>query len=145
MAVTAHAYPQFQQKALTKTVNVSTDALKVMLLSAYTFANTHATMADVVAAGTEATGTGYTAGGQALTSVTLSTPTGTVTTLTCANPSWTTSTITAAFAVFYDAAGGTNATNYPICYWDFGGSQSSSAGTYTLTISGSGLYTVTSS
>jgi len=37
-----------------------------MLLSAYTFSNTHATMADVLAAGTEATGTGYTAGGQAL-------------------------------------------------------------------------------
>lgn len=144
MAVTAKTFPQFQQKAGTKLVNVSTDALKVMLLSAYTFANTHATMTDVLAAGTEVTGTGYTAGGQALTGVTLTT-TGTVTTLTAANPSWGASTITAAFAVFYDAQGGTNATSYPFCYWDFGGAQSSSAGAFTLTVNGSGLYTVTSS
>lgn len=144
MAVTAHAYPQFQQKAGTKAANLATDSLKVMLLSAYTFAATHATMTDVKAAGTEATGTGYTAGGVALSSVTFTTS-GTVTTLTAANPSWAASTITAAYAVFYDAQGGTDATNYPICYWDFGGSQSSSAGTFTLTVSGSGLYQVTSS
>ena len=144
MAVSAHAFPAIQQKLGTKAVNLSTDSLKVMLLSAYTYANTHTTMTDVLGAGTEASGTGYTAGGQALTSVTLTT-TGTVTTLTCANPSWATSTITASFAVFYDAAGGTNATNFPICYWDFGGSQSSSAGAFTLTVNGSGLYTITAS
>lgn len=144
MAVTAHTYPQLEQKAGTKSVNLSSDSLKVMLLSAYTFANTHATMTDVKAAGTEVTGTGYTAGGQALTSVSFTTS-GTVTTLTAANPSWASSTITAAYAVFYDAAGGTDATDYPICYWDFGGSQSSSAGTFTLTINASGLYQVTSS
>lgn len=145
MAVTAVTFPQFQQKAGTKLVNVSTDSLKVMLLSAYTFANTHATMADVVAAGTEISGTGYTAGGQALTSVSFST-TGTVTKLTCANPAWTTATLTNVnYAVFFDAAGGTNATNYPICYWNLGGAQSVTGGTFTLTINASGLYTVTSS
>lgn len=144
MAVTAHAYPQFQQKLGTKTVNLSTDSLKVMLLSAYTFANTHATITDVLGAGTEATGTAYSAGGQALTSVTLSTS-GTVTTLTAANPSWAASSISAAFAVFYDAQGGTNATNFPFCYWDLGGTLTSSAGAFTLTVNGSGLYAVTSS
>jgi hypothetical protein len=144
VAVTAHAYPQIQQKLATKAVNLSTDALKVMLLSAYTPAVTHTTMTDVLAAATEATGTAYTAGGQALTSVSLTTS-GTVTTLTCANPSWASSTITAAFAVFYDATGGTNATNFPLVYWDFGGNQSSSNGTFTLTINASGLYQVTSS
>lgn len=144
MAVVAHSYPQAQQKMGTKAVNLSTDSLKVMLLTAYTFTNTHATMTDVLAAGTETSGTGYTAGGQALTSVAFTT-TGTVTTLTAANPSWAASTITAAFAVFYDAAGGTNATNYPFCYWDFGGSSSSSAGAFTLTVNGSGLYQITSS
>ena len=144
MALTAHAYPQAQQKMGTKTLNLSSDSLKVMLLSAYTFANTHATMADVLAAGTEVTGTGYTAGGQALTSVTFTTS-GTVTTLTCASPAWSSSTITASYAVFYDAAGGTNATNIPLCYWDFGGAQSSSAGTFTLTVAGGGLVATTSS
>jgi hypothetical protein len=128
----------------TKAVNLSTDALKVMLLASYTPANTHVTMTDVLAAGTEATGTAYTAGGLALTSVSLTTSAA-VTTLTCANPSWAASTITAAYAVFYDSSGGTNATNFPIVYWDFGGSQSSSNGTFTLTINASGLYQVTSS
>lgn len=144
MAVTAHVYPQIQQKMGTKAVALNTDALKVMLLATYTYANTHVTMADVVAAGTEATGTGYTAGGLALTGVTLTTS-GFVTTLTCASPSWATSTITAAAAVFYDAAGGTNATNFPIVHWDLGGSQSSSGAAFTLTISGSGLLTLTAS
>lgn len=142
MAVTAHFYPKTQEALAKAAANLSTDSLKVMLLSAYTFSNTHATMADVLAAGTEATGTGYTAGGQALTSVTLSTS-GNVTTLDCADPSWPTSTITAAFAVFYDAAGGTDSTNIPICYWDLGGSQSSTDGAFTLTINASGLVTDT--
>lgn len=144
MSVTSFAYPQVQQKLATKAVNLSTDSLKVMLLTGYTFAATHATMADVLAAGTEATGTAYTAGGQALTSVTLATS-GQVTTLDCADPSWAASSITAAFAVFYDAAGGTDSTNFPICYWDLGGSQTSAAGAFTLTINASGLYRITAS
>lgn len=144
MSLSAHVYPEFQQKALTKVVNLSSDTLKVMLMSAYTFAATHATMTDVKGAGTEASGTGYTAGGATLASVSVATS-GDVTTLTCTSPTWTTSTITAAYAVFYDAQGGTDSTNYPICYWDFGGNVSSTAATFTLTISGSGLVTLTTS
>lgn len=144
MAVTAHAYPQIQQKLATKAINLSTDSLKVMLLSAYTYSSAHATMADVKAAGTEATGTAYTAGGQAVASVTLATS-GNVTTLDAADPSWAASTISAAHAVFYDAAGGTDATNFPIAHWDFGGTQSSTAAAFTLTLSASGLYTITAS
>lgn len=143
MAVTAKTFPQFAQKLATKTVNLSTDSLKVMLLSSYAYANTQTSIADVLAAGSEVTGAGYTAGGQALSSVTLSTS-GAVTTLDAADVSWASSTITAAYAVFFDAVGGTNATNYPFCYWDFDGSQSSSAGTFTLTLSASGLYSFTS-
>lgn len=144
MAVTAHVYPQAQQKLLTKSMNLATDALKVMLLASYTYANTHATMTDVLAAGTEASGTGYTTGGQALASVTVSTSSS-VTTFTSANPSWATSTITAAYAVFYDAQGGTNSTNFPVAYWDLGGSQVSNAGTFALTVNGSGIVTFTAS
>lgn len=144
MAVTAHVYPKFQETAIKKGVNLATDSLKVALFSAYTFANTHASMTDVKGAGTEASGTGYTAGGQALASVTVSTS-GTVTTFTCANPSWSSSSISAAYAVFYDAQGGTDATNIPIAYWDFGGTQTSSSGAFTLTINGSGVATFTAS
>lgn len=145
MAVTAHTYPQTLLRAInSKTIDLDTDSLKVMLFTAYTYANTHATMTTVKAAGTETSGTGYTAGGVALTSVTASTS-GFVTTLTCANPSWTTATFSAAHAVFYDAAGGTDATNYPVAHWDLGGTQSVTAGTFTLTISGTGLLTITGS
>lgn len=144
MTVTAHAYPQIQQKLATKAVNLSTDALKVMLLTAYTYANTHASITDVLAAGTEvAAGGTYATGGLALSGVSLST-TGFVTTLTCTSPTWAASTITAAHAIFYDAAGGTNATNFPFVHWDLGGSQVSSNGAFTLTVNASGLYQVTS-
>lgn len=138
MAIVAHAYPQAVQKLATKQLNLSTDSLKVLLLASYTAASSHATMADVLAAATEASGTGYTSGGQALSSVSVATS-GNLTTLTCANPTWPTSTITAAYAVFYDAQGGTNSSNIPLVYWDFGGSQASAAGTFTIGINASGL------
>jgi hypothetical protein len=144
MPVTAHIYPKFQESAVKKGVNVATDSLKVMLLSAYTFANTHATMADVKGAGTEASGTGYTAGGQALSSVTVSTS-GNVTTIDCADPSWASSSVAAAYAVFYDAQGGTDSTNIPIACWDFGETKTSDDGTFTLTINASGVATLTAS
>lgn len=144
MALSAHVYPEAQQSLASKALNLSSDSLKVLLMASYTFATSHATMTAVKAAGTEASGTGYTAGGVALTGVSLSTS-GEVTTLTCTSPSWGSSTITAAYAVFYDAQGGTDATNVPLVYWDFGGSQSSTAGTFTLTINASGLLTFTAS
>jgi hypothetical protein len=147
MAVTAHVYTKLTKSLADKLANLETDALKVMLLSAYTVGSTQDTaqfVSDVLAVGTEASGTGYTAGGQALTSVTL-TASGHVYTLTAANPSWTSSTITASYALFLDSTPGSNATNPVICYWDFGGAQSSSSGTFTLTISGSGLCTFTGS
>lgn len=142
MAVTAHTYPEFSYHALSKAVNLSSDSLKVMLFSAYTYSNSHSTMTDVKGAGTEASGTGYTAGGQALSGGTLSYASG-VTTFTCSNPVWSSSSIAAAYAVFYDAQGGTDASNFPFGCWDFGGTDTSSAGTFTLSVNGSGLYTIT--
>lgn len=142
MTLAAHLFPEFNQKALTKAVNLSSDSLKVTLFSAYTFANSHATMTDVYGAGTETSGTGFTAGGQALTSVSLST-TGLVTTLTAANPSWSSATFSAAFAIFFDAQGGTNATNFPIAYWDFGTTISTTATTYLLAEASNGICTWT--
>lgn len=138
------AYLSLAKAVFNKEVDFDSDGVKVALLSsAYTPNQTAHDYFDDVSA-YEVSGTGYTAGGQALTSVALTT-TGTTTTLTCANPAWANSTITAAFAVFYDASGGTDATNLPVVFWDLGGSQSSSAGTFTLTINGSGLYQVSSS
>lgn len=145
MAVTAHVYTKLADSLTSKLVNLGSDTLKVMLLSSYTAGqDAHQFVSDVKGAGTEISGTGYSAGGQALSSVSLS-DSGHVRTLTCANPSWTTSTISAAYAVFYDSTPGTDATNPVICYWDFGGTFSDTAGTFTLTVNGSGLVTITGS
>lgn len=147
MAVTAHVYTKLADSLTQGLVDLDSDALKVMLLSAYTVGTTQDDaqyVSDITAVATEASGTGYTAGGVALSSVTW-TASGHVFTLDCADPSWASSTIDAAYALFYDSTPGTDATNPVLCYWDFGGTQSSSAGTYTLTINASGLLTVTGS
>lgn len=143
MSLTANAYPAFDLAALQAKIN-TTDTFKVMLLNGYTFANTHSTITDVKAAGTEASGTGYTAGGVTLTSIT-ATKSGWVVTFTCANPSWASSSITATDAVFYDAQGGSDATNIPAVHWSFGATVSSVSGTFTLTINVSGLRQTTAS
>lgn len=147
MAVTAHTYTKLATTLSKKLANLETDALKVALLSSYTITTSQDTAqfyADVVTAGVgvETSGTGYTAGGQALTSVSGSVSAH-VYTLTCANPVWTTSTISASHALFYDSTPGSAATNPVILFWDFGGTVSSTAASFTLTISGSGLLTLT--
>lgn len=165
MAVTAHVFPNFTQLMsegdATNNINLTSgvgtvDTCKVRLYTgtfnwvaateAYTTISQFSTNAGSGGGGalTEVSGTGYSI--QTLTSVNTSTS-GLVTTLTCANPAWTSSTFTAAYAAFYDyTAGASSDTNgILMCYWDFGGSQSVSGATFTLTISGSGLVTWTSS
>jgi hypothetical protein len=148
LAVTAHTYTKFGLSLATKKADLTADTIKVMLLSAYTVGTTQDTaqfVSDILSVGTEASGTGYTSGGVALVSPTF-TASGHVYTLTSGtNPSWASSTISAAYALFYDSTPGTNSTNPVICYWDFGGTSSSSAGTFTLSLSGSGIYTYTGS
>lgn len=144
---TAHVYTKFADSLAEKKANLTTDTLKVMLLSAYTVGSTQDTaqyLSDVLAVATEATGTGYTAGGQALSSVTW-TASGHVYTLDAADTVWTSSTITAAYAVIYDSTPGTNATNPVIGYLDFGASIPSTSGSYTITWNASGILTVTGS
>lgn len=157
MAVTAHVFPSATLKAATKVWNLGSggDTLKVGLATgtfnwvaateAYVTVSDFLTNAGSGGGGalTETAGTGYSR--QTLTSQTV-TDTGLVTTLTCANPSWTSSTFSAAYAFFYNAVVDTNdTTRNMICYWDLGGTDTVSSGTFTLTISGSGLVTWTSS
>lgn len=149
MAVTAHVFPQFQLGLASKLQNLSSDTLKVALSNTagpVTLATTGVQAAKLFTDWTsnvaaEITGTGYTAGGQTLTSV-ASSVTGNVWTFSAASPAWTTSTITANQAIFYDS---TASTEQLICFWDFGGAVSDTAGTFTLTVSGSGIVTATAS
>lgn len=150
MALTAHTYTKLAKSLVDKIADLDTDTLKVKLLSAYTVGTTQDTAqfeADVITAGVGvevSTGGGYTAGGVALSGVTF-TESGHVYTLTCTNPSWATATFAAAYALFIDTTPGSAATNPVLCYWDFGGTVTGGGGTYTLTISGSGLLTLTGS
>jgi hypothetical protein len=90
----------------------------------------------------ESTGTNYTAGGTALVSPAHSFGSGTMQ-LTGSNPSWATVTLSAVFGcLVYNS---TTATKYAFCWNYFGGSQSVTAGTFTVVWSGSGIlqYTLT--
>lgn len=147
MAVTAHVFPQFQLGLAQKLQNLGSDSIYAALSDAagpVTLATSGVQAAKLwtdwktnVAA--EITGTGYTAGGVLLTGVT-STVTGDVWTLTATSPSWSSSTLTANQIIFYD---NTASTIQLIAFADFGGAVSSTASTWTYTISGSGIVTAT--
>lgn len=149
MAVTAHTYTKAAETLANKEMDFDTDVIKCMLLSAYTVGTTQDTakyLGDVLSAGTEASGTGYTATGVALTGLAIST-TGRVTKLTGTIPAWNTTggTLAAAYAVFYDSTPASNATRPVLCFWDLGGTQTSSNGNFTLTVDSAGLVTLTGS
>jgi hypothetical protein len=159
MTVACHVFPAFIWQLGAKAVSLTGDTLMVGLIASGTYSYTGGAagtkpvhVADFLAGdGTNGaltevstTGTGYAR--QALTSVAVSPATdayttGTTYTLTCASPSWANSTISAKYAFFYDNSfgGGGDTLNLIMCYWDFGGTNSSSSGSFTLTISGSGL------
>lgn len=134
------AYTKFADSLAQKLVDLDSDTLKALLLTAYTPGrDTHQYVADVLGAGTEVVDANYTTGGETLTGVTW-TRSAHVWTLNCddvtlAGP------VTAAFAVFIDSTPGSDATNPVICYWDFGASVSTPG----LQIDGSGLLTATGS
>jgi hypothetical protein len=92
--------------------------------------------------GNEITGTGYTAGGVALSTLGHAFGSGTAQ-FTAANPAWTSATLAAVFGcLVYDS---TTTTKYAYCWNYFGGSQSVTAGTFTIVWSGSGIlqFTIT--
>jgi hypothetical protein len=56
---------------------------------------------------------------------------------------WTTASFTAAYGIIYDSTPGTSATNPLMWLIDFGGSQTVTAGTFTIQFSASGIATIT--
>lgn len=157
MAATQHFFPKFESTQLgLKTVNLTSDTLNVGLIASGTYTwgatpegqefvsdflggdGTHGALTEV-----STSGTGYTR--QALTSVTLS-ASGEVVTLTSANPAWSSATFSTVYGFIYDASvGGSDSAHPIILYWDFGGSQSVSGATFTITVNASGLVTWTAS
>ncbi len=128
-------YDSFWDDLMKSNVVPSTDTVYGMLTtSSYTPSKSaHAKRSDVT---NEVSGTGYTAGGQAL-SITLTAASGNsdLELVNMADVSWTTATITAAYLVAYKHRGGASSADN--LYWvvDFGGSFTSTAGTFTVHMS----------
>lgn len=149
MAVSAFVYPSFIDALNAKTVAVTTDTLKVMLISAGTYtwnttSQAHVHVSDFLAGSgagamteTSTSGTGYTRQTLATvaTSDVFSTP-HTYTSLTVSTaPNWTSASFSTTYAVFFDnTIGGTDSTNQLVAYWDLGGTQTVTASTFTLSL-----------
>lgn len=165
MAFTATVFTNWIDKmAGDSTINMDTDPFRVILASAATTGiaaarDTITTMTSLkaVTGWTEITtalgGSNYTQNanshlsGQALTSPTWTSSGHVWTWTTSTNPVWTTAgaAFNPAYAIFFDDIGATDATNFPVCYWDFGGAQVGTGGNFTLSINASGLMTATAS
>jgi len=142
MTVSAKWFGQALLKALNKEIDFDTDTVKVMLCtSTYTpNQDTHDYKDDVT---NEVTGVGYSAGGATLASKTIAYDAGTnIIKLDAADTSWSTSTITARYAVIYVDTG-VASTSPLLGYVDFGGDESSSAGTFLIQWSADGILKIT--
>lgn len=86
----------------------------------------------------EVSGTGYTAGGAVLTGTTVTAASGLVT-FDASNPTWASSTITDAMGgvIYHDLV-----TDELVCLMDFVTAASSSGGTFTIEIAGTGIFTL---
>lgn len=115
-------------------IDFDTDTFKAMLVqSGYTpNKTTHTKRSDVTS---EASGTGYTAGGTAVTCTVAKVTGSNNVTLTFSNPSWATATISAAGIVIYKSRGGASTADELVAFGDFGGTITSSGGTFAVTFS----------
>ena len=126
--------------------DLDADTIKVALVNA-TYAalsdatkRTHEFWSDVSGNEVGASGT-YSAGGSTLASKTSAQSAG-IYTFDAADPTaWTGATIAAAGCVIYQDTGGAATTDPLIAYLDFGGTITSTAGTFTLTFNASGIFT----
>lgn len=140
-------------KAHTGTVSSVTftaDVFKILLIKASPARTFDGTQTNVGTPGTgtpsasnvgtdEASGTGYTSGGFTLTNVSPTLSGSTALTTFSANPSWTTATFSATAAVIYNnsvrqGAAATPLGGRSISVHDFGGTQTVTAGTFTIVL-----------
>lgn len=146
MAVTAHVYGQFLLDIANKLANMSTDALKVALVTSTYTPNLDTDQYWSTPQANEISGTGYTAGGAALTSVTSTyDSTAHAWELKAANVSWPSSTLTARYAVIYDSTPGTAATDQLIAYVDFGANVVSTNAAFNINWAAAGIVNITTS
>jgi hypothetical protein len=153
MTAVAYAQPKFLLSHLgAKLVNMSTDTFKIGLIASGTLAARGTTegyefVSDLLANGgsalTEASGTGYSRLTLASVTWTLS---GLAVTFSAASVVYTSPSFIFEYGWIHDetASSGTDATRPLLALIDFGGTQTASGSTYTLTVTGSGLVAWTS-
>jgi hypothetical protein len=118
--------------ASTGAIDFDTDTFKMMLVtSTYTAVKTHTKRNAVT---NEVSGTGYTAGGNAAAATVTKDDANSRVDITFAITSWTSSTITARAGVIYKSRGGASSADELVGYVDFGSDVSSTAGTFSVTI-----------
>jgi hypothetical protein len=87
----------------------------------------------------EVSGTGYSAGGVSVSSPTWTQSTNVVTFTSAGTPQWTSASFTAYGCLVYD----TTVSNEGLCYNYFGGAQTVTSGTFTITWNASGIASFT--
>lgn len=127
-------YDSFWDDLSKGNVNPSTDTYYMMLVtSAYTpNKGTHTKRSDVT---NEVAGTGYTAGGAQVTFTVAKDTVNHKETYTLSSVSWPSATIAAAGGVIYKHRGGVSSADELVAYADFGGTVTSTAGTFQATFS----------
>lgn len=129
-------YNRFKANLMNKEVDLEADTIRVALLnSSHSFTATHNTWSQVSA--NEVSGTGYTANGASLANKAVTQ--GATTKFDADDTQWTSSTITASHAVIYDD---TMTNDDLIASIDFGGSQSTSSGTFKIQWHADGIITL---
>lgn len=141
MAVTAKLFGNFKLALAQKKIDLSSDDIRLMLTTTAPNQDTWVYKSDVTG---ETSGTGYTAGGKTLTysgvtRLAYNSSTNTVT-FDAEDTSWPTSTLSAAYGVLYSyTSGGSDSLRYLIGYIDFGGTVSTTAGTFQVVWNSSGV------
>lgn len=133
-------YNIFKAEILKKSIDLVNDVIKVPLMtSSHSFAAssvTNSSFSDISA--NEISGTGYTAGGKTLTSQAVTVDNvGNGGVFDADNVSWTSASFTAAYGILNN----TTADFIMGCY-DFGGDQTVTAGTFTITFATAGIIAI---
>lgn len=116
------------------TMTITGDAFKIALIKvgpAGTYGAASTNYTDITGNSDEVSGTGYTAGGAAMVNVSPSTSSATAFVNFSPNPSWTTATFSATAAMIYNNSRRGPTATRALGTYDFGGTQTVSAGTFT--------------
>ena len=142
MAITSTLTTSFKKELLTATHNFATNG-NAFKLALYTSSATLGAATTAFTTTGQASGTNYTSGGNTLTNngVTGGSSASTAF-IDFADTSFTTATITAKFALIYQSSGGANtASANAVCWLDFGGDFTTTAGTFTIQFPAAGTST----